>query len=382
MSLFNINDPNVPAWRKFGFPDQASFDAIYGPGAIGPDANASQQAWVAANTTSAPPSGYYAPNVTDLSTPLDQLAPGAPSSIPASTSPPTPTTTTVGGLTADQANGKAILQAILRDSGLDDPSLAQYITDLITAGGTATDWQARLNADLYDTGSTLGKIVNQRFPELGQRIKNGYAPMSVGEALSYRTTAAQYARAEGLPPDLLDPAKLIANNVALPEVQSRLHGFYREFSAQAPDVAEQLHTLYNLSPAQIGALAVNPDVTEQHLVNMLQAGQIGAAGVRTGFGQIGAGTAEGLAAQGVTADQAQAGFGQLARNTPLFTALPGSGEDTISQGEQLGAQFSNAQAAQLRIERRRQQRLAAFQGGGGLGASNRGVGGLGSASNQ
>jgi hypothetical protein len=255
-----------------------------------------------------------------------------------------------------------------------------YITNLVTNfGSDLSRLGAVVSADLYDTGSTLGKIVDQKYPELAQRVKNGHAPGTVGEALAYRTTAAQYARAEGLPPNLLDPSKLYANDVSLPEVQSRLHNFYRAVSDSAPDVVAQLHDYYGYSAAQIGALAVDPALTEAHLVRQFEAAQIGAAGQRTGYGGVDTATAEQLAAQGVTADQAQTGFGNLAQQRPLFAALPGSGEDTIGTGEQVAATFSNSQAAQERIRRRREQRQAQFAGGGQFGGGQRGVGGLGSA---
>lgn len=296
--------------------------------------------------------------------------------------PAPPVASNVGGLSTNPDSGRAILQSILRAAGLESPELNQYITDLVTQGGTVSDWQARLNADLYDTSTVPGKVVAQRYPELGQRISNGYSPGSVAEALAYRTTAAQYARAEGLPSDLLDPGKLYANNVSLSEVQSRLHDVYRAVSDASPDVVAQLHDYYGLTPAQIAANSLDPTKAEADLLRQFHAGEIGAAAGRTGFGAVSGADAEQLARQGVTADQAQQGFGNLAAQRGLFTALPGSGEDTIDQGTQIAATFSNSQAAAERIRRRKEARLAAFGGGGGLGAGQRGVGGLGSAADQ
>ena len=53
------------------------------------------------------------------------------------------------------------------------------------------------------------------------------------------------------------------------------------------------------------------------------------------------------------------------------------GEDTIGLSEQLAAQFDNSAAAQLRIARRQQARLADFQGSAGENLGSQGVGGLG-----
>lgn len=299
------------------------------------------------------------------------------------TSPPAPAPgpTTVGGIVQNNLSGRAVVQAILRDAGLDiTPELDQYISNLASSyGNDIARLGAVVNADLYDTGSTLGKVVDQKFPEIAQRVKNGYAPISVGDAITYRNTSNQYARAEGLPPNLLDPSKLIANNVSLVEVQSRLHNFYRAVEDSAPDVVAQLHDYYGYSRAQIAALAVDPDQTEAHLVRQFESAQVGAAGTRASFGPVTTAEAEQLAAQGVTGDAAAQGFGQLAAQRGLFTALPGQGEDDITRQEQLGAVFSNSQAAAERIRRRRERRLAEFGGGGGLNVVKGGVGGLGNA---
>jgi hypothetical protein len=81
----------------------------------------------------------------------------------------------------------------------------------------------------------------------------------------------------------------------------------------------------------------------------------------------------------VSASQAQAGFGKLAGEQGLFSALPGSGEDTIDQGTQVAAGLENNAAAQKTLSRRQAQRLAPFQGGGAVNVGNTGATGLGSA---
>lgn len=296
-----------------------------------------------------------------------------------------------GGLNTNPTSVRSVLLNAMKVYGIEGPEALAYAEQFLVDHPSVTEAaaQAQLALDIYDPASQIGKVVDRLYPEIqarrrasDQRVSQGltpYDPVSVSYVQNYRTAAQQYARAEGLPPGLLDTTKLVANNVALPEVQSRLHNFYRAVQESAPDVVAQLRDYYGYTPAQIGALAVDPDQTEAHLVRQFESAQIGTAGARTGFGPVTAAEAEQLAAEGVTADQASQGFGQLAAQRGLFAALPGAGEDDITRQEQLAATFLNNQKAADALKKRRERRLAAFGGGGGLSLQG-GVGGLGSAS--
>lgn len=291
-----------------------------------------------------------------------------------------PGPTTVGGIVQNNLSGRAVVQAILRGAGLDiTPDLEQYVTNLATNyANDLTRLGAVVNADLYDTGSTLGKVVDQKYPELALRTKNGFGFMSVGDAIDYRRTAQQVARAEGYPTELLDYKKLISQNVGLPELQTRIRDNYGAVRDAMPEVVDQLHTLYNLTPGDISALVSDPAETSAHLLRRFQSAQIAAAGVGASYGQIGAGTAEQLAAQGVTDTQARQGFGSLAQLRQLLNPITGeAGFGGISQEQQLAAEFGGNADAQRLIEEQRARRKASFAGGGGFGVTQRGLGGGG-----
>lgn len=297
------------------------------------------------------------------------------------TAGPPPGPTTVGGIAQNAVSGRAVVQAILRDAGLDiTPEVEQYIATLTTNFGNDL---ARLggvvNADLYDTGSTLGKIVDQKYPEIALHAKNGYGAITVGDVLSFRQTATELAKQEGFDVNLLDFKDWIGNGKGLPELQSRIHDAYGALRQADPGAVDQLHTLYGATPGQLGMFAMDPTRTVDDLLRELEAANIGAAGLRTGYGQLAAGQLESLAARGVTAQQAQQGFGELAGMQPLFRVLPGQGGRNITQDTQLAAEFGGDAAAKKTIEEERQRRLATFGGGGGFGAGQKGVVGLGAA---
>jgi len=108
------------------------------------------------------------------------------------------------------------------------------------------------------------------------------------------------------------------------------------------------------------------------------ASQIAADSNRAGVGQLTAGQATHLAQLGVSDAQAQQTFGTLGQEQGLFQSQV-AGEDQIGLETQLSAAFDNSSAAQLRIRRRQEARLADFQGQAGFGATNKGIGGLGTA---
>jgi hypothetical protein len=110
-----------------------------------------------------------------------------------------------------------------------------------------------------------------------------------------------------------------------------------------------------------------------------QAGQIGGAADRVGYQGVSNDTARSLADLGVSEQQAQQGFGDLAQKAELFQALPGQGEDVIDQQTQIGAMFGGNANAQKRIENRQRKRVAEYQGGGDFASTQQGLVGLGKA---
>jgi hypothetical protein len=90
--------------------------------------------------------------------------------------------------------------------------------------------------------------------------------------------------------------------------------------------------------------------------------------------QLGMGTAEELAAQGITAAEAQQGFGQIGTQQELFNPL--QGEQAITQEQQISGTFGTNAEARKAIAARRRSRQAAFETGGGF-ATTQGASALG-----
>lgn len=322
--------------------------------------------------------------------PGNSYTPPAPTPAPAATpsptpagSPPTPTPpgpAGVGGFTPAQLNTQSIIQATLRQYGLDTPELAQWARDSIVNGSTSD----QMLLELYDPTSTPGKVVDQLYPAIAQRRAAGLPPVSISDYQSTRDTYQQILNRGGLAPYVDAKAltdKLIAGDTSPAELQDRVQAAQAAVFNEPAEVRAELQREFGVGNALGAATAyyLDPVNSVPKIQQQLAAARIGGAAVRTGYGLLTADETTRLAQQGITADQAQQGFSQLASQSQLFAPLPGEPGATVSRSEQLGAVFDSNAADQQRVERQRRARLAVFGGGGGFGSTQQGVAGLGSA---
>ena len=216
------------------------------------------------------------------------------------------------------------------------------------------------------------------YPEYDQLAQKGRA-YSVGELQAYRKAVVGIFRSYGIPETFYDtPAELAqfaANEVSVAEISKRVAAASRAVYSSPPEVRAELERMYNVSPGDMVAFWLDPQKAEPVISQKFLSAEIGAQAIRTGYGMLTQQEAEQLATSGVTAEQAQQGFGELAKAQPLFQPVT-AGEQEITAQTQFGAAFGNDVVAQRQIEQRRQQRQAEFQGGGGFAMNREGMAGL------
>ena len=251
--------------------------------------------------------------------------------------------------------------------------------------------------DAYINGSPIEQIMldmrdrpeyQARFPALAALRQQGRG-ISEAEYIqqenSYRTVMHSYGLPTGFYDQPDDFATLMTGDVSPQELQSRVSS-YSQAVLSDTETLNAMRSFYldagvpDRNPeADLLAYYLDPNKAAPLLEEQFQAAQFAGAAARSGYGTISRDVAEQYGArQDITADQAAQGFGALYQNRELFTALPGQREDEISQQVQLGAAFGGDAAAQETIEKRRRERVAAGQGGGGFSQTQRGVSGLGS----
>lgn len=274
-------------------------------------------------------------------------------------------------------------RSLLRQFGLDE--LANLVDGWIAGGLTWPQIEARL----YDRATTEGGIVDRIYPELRLLQEGGQPPRSIAEIQTARLQTRQIISQEGFG-DVLPDANAVARDYlvggkSLVELQNRLQAIGDQalyITANDPAAradVDALTSYYGVAPTRqdLVNFALGGDIQSLHM--KLQAVQIGGKAASTGFGAIDRSTAESLSLGGITADQAQQGFSQLAQGQALFSPLLGHNEDTITADEQIAATFQGNANAARRIARRQAQRVGEFQGGGGFTSSREGFGGVGAA---
>jgi len=213
----------------------------------------------------------------------------------------------------------------------------------------------------------------QVFKPILDRQQMGLPTITEDDVLNLRRQYAQIDLAHGAPQDFngtQDYDAFITNDMSANEYNDRWNLAEQQVALEPPGVQYELASQFGATPGHMASYFLDPTKTLNTLQRNVTAAQIGATGLRAGYGQVDQTTLQNLAGQGITASQATQGFGTLANEAQLFNALPGENQNAnITQAEQIGAQFNNQAAAQRRIAQRSAERAAAFTGGGTFGTN-------------
>lgn len=139
----------------------------------------------------------------------------------------------------------------------------------------------------------------------------------------------------------------------------------------SPEVQKTFQDFYGIGTGGLTAYFLDPEVATPLLNKQYVSARIGAEAARN---QISADRtlAEMLQTEGVTADEARAGFQKVASQRELTT---GRG-DVVSQQTLIQGNLLGNQAAQQEMERVGMSRVGRFQGGGGFVGTQQGPSGL------
>lgn len=218
----------------------------------------------------------------------------------------------------------------------------------------------------------------------GNKTADGRVRLSETQWLQYRDQVANMFKQYGLPKGFYDSpediGKFVAGEVSVTELQQRINEGVLA-ARQAPrEVRDELRRFYDMPDGPLAAFFLDPDRAHEVIKNDFAKAQISGMAKVSGFGRLSERTATRLAQLGVTAEEALSNFGELAQSKELFGALVGTAEDKIGRTDQLNAAFGGNAKAKTKIQKRIEERLAAFQGGGGAAVGGEGIVGLGSSS--
>jgi len=239
-----------------------------------------------------------------------------------------------------------------------------------------------------ESNPTAKVALENRFSGNKARIASGMRPLPPKEYLQAEQTYIDTLRNNGMPIGFYDQqtdlAKFIGGDVAPIELQGRIQRGYVAAQNAPESVRNQLKVLYGVDDSELASYFLDPTRATDVLGRKKNAVMLGQqvesarlaaeAAQQAGLG-LTVRQAEALNAQGVSPETARQGFGQIAQQRGLFEAQM-TGEQAVSQEEQIsGVLGLNAEAAQ-RIATRRRRRQAEFEAGGGFATTQTGVSGL------
>ena len=229
------------------------------------------------------------------------------------------------------------------------------------------------------SSSTFQKM----FPGIQTRNTKGLPPITPAEYLSTKDAMTQTLNEAGISPSSVNLDNMIGLDVSPTELSNRIQQGYLAVSLAPQDVISAMQNYYGVTKGQLVQYFTDPTKNGPLLLQQAAAAQIGGAATGSGFmgknaqsttPAISQALALQLAQQGVTYQQAQTGFGQLATQSQLYNPLPGQGQVRGNGGapytaSQLAeAQFFGGPAEQA-LQLQAQTEQAYFKSGTNVGTS-------------
>lgn len=274
----------------------------------------------------------------------------------------TPTTTPSNTVLPTSQSASDELRAILERFQLGD--LFDALDKAVQADKTIVQ-----NPDALFGAVRNNPIYIERFKGNAIRIKNGYAPLSEAQYIlqeqGYSTALKNLGMPKGFYDTKTDFANIMGNDIDIQEFSDRLGQGYKMVANAPPEVVKQLKMMVpDITDANLAAYFLDPAKSGTQIEQMARAANIAAQGKTAGGIQLTSEQAQSLSLAGVSTETAQQKFAQIGQQAGLYRPL--QGEQAITQEEILAGTFTNDQAAAQRIARRKRERTAGFEAGGGF----------------
>lgn len=251
-----------------------------------------------------------------------------------------------------------------------------WIRSKLIAGAS----EAEIQLEMFDQPE-----FKARFPAIEARIKAGLNPVSPAEILEYETRGRELLRRAGLTSEAFTNREylqgLMTKDVSLSEVQERLNDGLLRIQDAPPEVRNAFGSYFGVNgDIALAQFFLDPERAAPELEKMASTAIVG--GIASRFNvHISQQIAREVADTGVSDGAVWANFQKLDSMQSLFQETIGETTDLTAEGAGVGAVFGTQPGQEAVLRRRAQSRGAAFSGGGGALASERGVLGLGVADN-
>jgi hypothetical protein len=286
--------------------------------------------------------------------------PGAGSGTDDTDAPPAPPAPPVdpvpGGTRADARN---TIRAVLSTYGLGD--LSDFLYGVYARGEVNIN-----NPDAIIFAIRGQDAYKKRFAANAARAKKGLAELDPASYLQLENQYRQLLQSNGLPSGFYDSTDdftaLLTGDVSPQELQTRVQQGFRAVQDADPEVKRQMQELYGVNEAGLAAYFLDPTKAAPILTRQAEAAKIAARAKEQSRIQLGFATAEEIAARGITAQEAEAGFTAMGLQEGLYTEM--FGEKALTQQQKVGAALGYDVEGQRGIKQRQATRKAEFGGGG------------------
>ncbi|MFJ2176405.1 hypothetical protein ACIOHE_26380 [Streptomyces sp. NPDC087851] len=267
-------------------------------------------------------------------------------------------------LTGANRDAYLALQSMFKQMGLG--SLAGKIFEFAKQGYGADT----ISLLLQDT-----KEYKERFKANETRAKAGLPVLSPAEYLATESAYRQILDSAGMPKGFYDnPAdfqRWIASDVSPAEIKSRVDLATEAVNKVDPNYRGALYQMYGIQGQDLAAYFLDRKVAEPILKKQAAASAIGAAALRRGFG-LNTIDLEGYADLGISGEEAEAAYGQIAGSFESMLGLAGRFGTGWSQREAEQEIFTPGKAGSVGAEsafekgkRLKSQERAMFSGARG-----------------
>ena len=264
-------------------------------------------------------------------------------------------------------------------------SLVDPLKGLIVSGASPAEFTIKLRET---------PDYQKRFAANAQRVANGLTALDEATYLAKEDAYQNLMRNYGLPDtywkkDAIGTqegfTKLIANDVSAVELENRLQTAQKRVINANPEIAYALKAFYpDITNGDILAYSLDPKNALDAINRKVTAAEIGGAALAQGL-STSLGKAEGLAAYGITKDQAQQGYQTVAGVLPRASQLADIyGQQPYNQQTAEAEVFGTQGSAEAKKRREKLVSLeqATFGGSAGVGALGRDKAIYGSTSGQ
>jgi hypothetical protein len=264
-----------------------------------------------------------------------------------------------GGGFEPRADARNTIRAVLATYGLGD--LSDYLYGVYARGEVDIN-----NPDALIFSLRGQEAYQKRFAANTARAKKGLAELDPASYLALENDYRRLLQSNGLPPGFYDQTEdftaLLEGDVSPQELQTRVQQGFRAVQDADPEVKRQMQELYGVNEAGLAAYFLDPTKAAPILTRQAEAAKIAARAKEQGRIQLLSGTAEEIAARGITAQEAQAGFTAMGLQEGLYTEM--FGEQALTQQQKVGAALGYDVAGQQGLKKRQATRKAEFGGGG------------------